>query len=192
MYLHWVGSPEDEGETTNGSKEAAYLATTSASGLASIDNKLPDNNEVGNAGNGVPSPLLRSTLGAESSEETGQDHDDISDDGNEDAATVHASQEGKIQEEEWGSQSPVNVTSPVNLAVHLVGGVWDVRVGLADIGLVVADTVTASHGEVGEGSEEGDHGGDDVEKTLGLERRQLRGFLSEDEQSHIPLGRSMP
>jgi len=163
----WVGGPEDEGEATDGGVEVANLATTSGSGLASVDNKLPDNNEVGNAGNGVPSPLLRGTLRAESSEEAGQDHDDVGNNGDKDAATVHASKESEIQEQEWGGQSPVNVTSPVYLAVDLVGGVWNVLVGLANGGLVVADTVSASHGEVGEGSEDGDHGGDDVEEALG-------------------------
>lgn len=117
--LHWVGSPKDKSESTNGKVEVANLAAASGSSLAAANNELPDNHEVGNAGNGVPAPLLWSTLRAEGSKETGQDHDNISDNGNEDAATVHASQKGKIQEEKWGGQSPVDVTSPVDLAVDL-------------------------------------------------------------------------
>lgn len=166
--LHWVDGPEDEGKGTDGTEEVANLATTSHGALTTANNELPDNDKVSDAGNGVPPPLLRSAFRAESGEKTGQHHDDIGDNGNKNVATVHAGQKSEIQEEEWGGQSPVDVTGPVDLAVYLRGGVWDVLVRLADGDVVVANTVTAGHGEVRQSREDGDHGGDDVVETLGL------------------------
>jgi hypothetical protein len=127
---------------------------------------VPDNEDVGNAGNGVPAPLLGSALLAESSEQTSEDHDEISDDGHDDVSTRHASQKTEIEEQEGSGQGPVNVTGPEDLAVHLVEGVWDVVVLLADGDLLDGDTVAGGHGEVGERSEDGDHGSDGVVEAL--------------------------
>lgn len=41
-------------------------------------------------------------------------------------------------------------------------------VRLADLRSVVADAVAGSHGKVGEGCEDGDHGGDHMVEALGL------------------------
>ena len=166
--LHWVDGPEDEGEATDGSEEVADLATLGSSSWATVEDELPDDNQVGNACNGVPSPLLWSALSTESSEETSQDHDQVGDDGDEDAATVHASEKSEIKEQEWGGDGPVDVTGIVDLAVDVLGGVWDVLVRLADLNVVVANTVASSHGEVRERSGDRDDGGDNVIETLGL------------------------
>lgn len=166
--LHWVDGPDDESEATDGSEEVADLATLGSSSRATVDDEHPDDNEVGDASNGVPAPLLWSALSAESSEETGQDHDDVGDDGEHDAATVHASEECKVEEQKWSGERPVDVSSPVDLAVDVVLGVWNVLVRLADGDVVVADTVAGGHGEVRESSSGGDQAGDNVIETLAL------------------------
>ena len=130
---------------------------------------MPDDDEVGNASHGVPAPLLRGTFCAVGSEETGQDHDDIGDNSHEDVSTVHAGEKSKVEEEERGGDGPVNVTSEEDLAVDVVEGVVDVLVLFSDLDVVPADTVAGGHGEVGDGSGDGDDGGDDVVETLGLE-----------------------
>jgi hypothetical protein len=129
---------------------------------------VPDNEDVGNAGNGVPAPLLGSTLLTESSEETSQDHDQIGNNGHEDVSTGHASKETEIEEQKRSGQAPVNVACPEDLAVDLVEGVGDMVVLLADDDLLDGDTMSSGHGEVGEGSEDSDHGGDGVVETLRL------------------------
>jgi hypothetical protein len=63
--LHGVDGPDDEGEATNGSEEVADLATLGGGSVAAVEDELPDNDEVGNAGNGVPAPLLGGLLRAE-------------------------------------------------------------------------------------------------------------------------------
>ena len=98
--LHWVDSPDDQSEATDGSEEVGDLAALVGSSATSVDEELPDDDQVGNAGNGVPAPLLWSALSAESSEETSEDHDDVGDDGDEDVATVDTSKESQVKEQE--------------------------------------------------------------------------------------------
>lgn len=132
---------------------------------------MPDDEDVGNAGNGVPAPFLGSTLRAESSEETGQDHDQVGNDGQEDVGTRHASQKTEVKEQERSGDGPVDVTSVEDLAVDGLIGVWNMVVLVADGDLVKRDTVSSGHGEVGEGSSDGDDGRDDMVQTL-----VLRGY----------------
>lgn len=129
---------------------------------------MPEDKDEGNAGDGVPAPLLRSVLGAEGSKETSQDHDDISSDHHEEVSTSHAGKETEIEEQERGRDGPVDVTGPVDLAVGGGEGVGNMVVLLALDNLGQRDTVGGGHGEVGESSRQGDDGGDDVVETLVL------------------------
>jgi hypothetical protein len=166
--LHRVDSPDDEGEATDGSEEVANLATLGGGSVAAVEDELPDNDEVGNAGNGVPAPLLGGLLRAERGEETSEDHDDVGNNGDQDVGTGKTSEQRKVEEEKRGGDGPVNVTSPVDLAVDVVLGVRDVLVVLHLGGVVVANAVAAGHGEVGESGEGDNEGGQDVVQTLGL------------------------
>jgi hypothetical protein len=166
--LHGVDSPDDEGEATNGSEEVANLATLGGGGVAAVVDELPDNDEVGNAGNGVPAPLLGGLLRAERGEETSENHDDVGNNGNQNVGTGKTSEQRKIEEQERGGNGPVDVTGPVDLAVDVVLGRGNVLVVLLLGGVVVADTVAAGHGEVGQSGEGDNEGGQDVVQTLGL------------------------
>jgi len=163
----WVDGPDDQSKGSNGSEKAADLATLGSGGWATVKHQLPNYNKVGDASNGIPAPLLGSTLGTESGEETSQDHDQIGDDGDENAATVHAGQKSQIEEQEWSGDGPVNIAGPEDLAVDVVGGVWDVLVRLAGNDMVPADSVASGHGEVGDGGRDGNQSGDDMVETLG-------------------------
>lgn len=166
--IHWVDGPDDESETANGSEEVANLAALGDSSGAAVVDELPDNDEVGNASNGVPAPLLWRALSAKGSKETSENHDDIGEDGNQNAAAVHASEKTQVEEQKRSRQRPVHVTGPVDLAVQVMLGVWYVLVGVTDDHMVVANAGTAGHGEVRASGNDGDHGGDDVVQTLGL------------------------
>lgn len=123
---------------------------------------MPDDEDVGNAGNRVPAPLLGSALGAVGSEEPSQDHDHVSNDGHGDVGTAHAGQETEVEKQKRRGQAPVNVASPEDLAVNLLGRVWDVVVLVVDNDLVDRDTVAGGHGEVRDGSNDGDDCGNDM------------------------------
>ena len=143
-YIHWVDSPEDQGKASNGSEESLGLAILVCSCGTAVEGKLVDNDQVGNAGNSVPSPFS-SICVAEGSKETGEDHDHIGHNGDEDASTVEAGKERQIEEQEWCGHGPVDISSPVNLAVDGLICVWDMLVGLDLDNLVEADSITACH-----------------------------------------------
>jgi hypothetical protein len=131
---------------------------------------VPDDKDVGNAGNGVPAPLLGGAFLTESSEQTGQDHDQIGNNGHDDVSTRHASQQTKVEEQQRSGQAPVDVAGPEDLAVHLVESIGNVVVLLTDGDLLDGDTVSGGHCEVRDGGEDGDHGRDGVVETLRLMR----------------------
>jgi len=94
--LHWVHGPEDEGEAGDSLKEGSSLGVLGLDCSTTVNGELVDDNQVGNASNGIVSPFGALVV-AKSSKETGQDHDDISNDGNEDVGAAQASEEGKVQ-----------------------------------------------------------------------------------------------
>lgn len=171
--IHWVEGPENQSETRNGSEEGTSLLVSGLCRGTAVYSKLVDDHKVGNASDGVVSPLL-STLVSESSEEASQNHDQISNDGDEDVSTAQSSEEGKVEEQERGRDTPVDVASPVHLAVDVLSGVGSVLVGFLDDNVVIRDAVTGSHCEVRDGSESGDEGSQDVEKAFLLCQGQLR------------------
>ena len=48
--VHWVDSPEDQGEATNGTEESLGLAVLVGDGCTAVDSQLVDDDEVCNAG----------------------------------------------------------------------------------------------------------------------------------------------
>jgi len=126
---------------------------------------LVNNDQVGGTSHSVPSPFL-SIAASERGEETGQNHDDISDNCNEDVGTVETSEEGKIEKEERSGNGPVDVTSPEDLSVDVLEGSGSVVVGFLDNDVCVAVSITSGHCEVGEGCEEGNEGSQNVEETF--------------------------
>ena len=169
-HEHRVDGPEDKSKASNGGEEGGGLLILALDDVAAIEAELVDDNQVGNAGNGVPSPL-GSLADGEGGKEPGDDHDQVSDDGDQDIGTGQASQDGQIAEQKRGGDGPVDVTSPVDLALDgLVGG----RVAaLLDLDGVIADAILNGHGEVGNGSKGGDEGRQDVEEAFLLSSDQL-------------------
>ena len=64
--------------------------------MTAVDSQLVDDDQVGKASHGVPPPF-RAALNREGGKETSQDHDDVSNDGNEDVGTGQSSEKAKIQ-----------------------------------------------------------------------------------------------
>lgn len=106
-----------------------------------------DNNQVGYDSHSIPAPLLALVM-TERGEETGQDHHQISNNGNKDVCTVQASKNGEVQQKERSGNAPIDVTRPEDLAVDINVRVWDVLVGLRDDGVCERVSTTCSHGIV--------------------------------------------
>ncbi len=110
---HWVHCPKDEGETGNGLEEFARLGVFGHGHGTSVNRKLIDDDKERGATHGVVSPL-DTFFRSKGREETGQDHDDISHDGDEDVGTTQTGEEGKIQEQKGGGDTPIDVSGPVD------------------------------------------------------------------------------
>lgn len=160
-----VESPEDQSEATDGSKELGGSVVLGQRSTTTRDDELVDDDEVCDASNSIVSPLLAIIL-AKGSKETKENHDDVRNDGDEDACSIHASKESKVQEQERSGQAPVNVAGPEDLAEDVVDGVGDVIVCFLNDDVGEGVSVSGSHGEVGDGCEGGDEGGDNVEESL--------------------------
>ena len=83
-------------------------------------------------------------------------------------SAIQTSKESKVEEQQRCCQGPVNVSSPVHLAIDILGGVGDVVVLLADADVVIRDACAGGHGEVGDGSKDRDQGRDDMVEAFGL------------------------
>lgn len=147
-HLHGVGSPENGGVDRDGDKEAAELLALGAGVGSTVETQVPEDKDEGNAGDGVPAPLLRSVLGAESSEETGENHENIGNNHHDQVSTGHASKETKVEEQERSGDGPVDVTGPVDLTVGGGESVGNVVVLLTLNNLGQSNTVGGGHGEV--------------------------------------------
>merc|ERR1712093_685548 len=146
---NWVQGPEDESEATNRSKQLSGAVRLGSDSTTTWDNKPVDDDEVGDASNSIVSPLL--AIGAsESCEETKEDHDEISDDGDGDVGAVHACEESKVEDEKRSGECPVDVAGPEDLTEDVLHGVGGVLVGFLDDDVGEGVSVSGGHGEVGD------------------------------------------
>lgn len=137
-----------------------------------MNSELVDDHEVGNASYSIVSPLGALTRG-EGSKEASQNHDDVSDDGNEYVGTAQSSEEAEIHEQKWSSNAPIDITSPVDLTLNLVDLCREVLVFNLDQGGGEGNTITVGHGIVRDCGEGGDEGSQDVEEAFLLDGDRL-------------------
>jgi len=165
---HRIGSPDDKRDASNGDEEGADLVAPRLSLCAAVDCQMPDDHEVSHASNSVPTPLLGCALATECRKEASQNHDNIRNDGHEDMGTIETGQQAEIEEQEGCRDGPVDIASPVDLALHLGVGVRNVVMLMADMGDMDRNTVAGRHGEVGESRSYSDPSSDDVIQTASL------------------------
>ena len=131
-----------------------------------MERQLVDNNKESNASPSIPSPFL-SISSTESSEETGEDHDQVGHNGNEDVCPRQTGDKSQVEKQERGGKRPVYVSCPIDFTINGCVCVWQVvPVGFGEDDLVVGDAVTSCHGKVGEEGKGGDEGSQDVEETF--------------------------
>lgn len=160
-----IKSPENQSEASNSSEECSSLGVLCSSGLATSNCKDPYNHDVGNTSHSIVSPLL-SPRCAKGSEESGEHHDDISNNSDENIGTVYASKEAEIEEKKWGGDTPVDVTCPQDLTVDSLSKVWTTFNGGLILDGSIGFAVAGSHGEVGNCGKESDAGSKNVEQSL--------------------------
>lgn len=181
-YSHGVGCPQDEGEQSQGSEQLGDLVSASLDGVCAVQGDVPDDEDVGNASNGVPAPLLGGLLAAVGCKETGQDHNQVGDDSHEGVGAINAGQKAEISQQERRGDGPVDVPSEVDLTADVVVSVGDLVVVRLDLNAVQVGTVTGGHAEVRQSSGNCNEGGDDVVEALrhrnvpGQQGEEARGY----------------
>jgi len=102
-----VERPDDEGQAAAPDEDLADITAKVAGVLAGLENEHVPDPEESNAAKGEVAPLV---LGPdESTDETGDDHDLVDQDGPHDSGPGHASGEEKIEKEERSGDEPVNL-----------------------------------------------------------------------------------
>ena len=89
---------------------------------------MPDDDQVGNASNRIPSPFLRSALTTKGGKETSENHDQVGNDGHDGASTINTSEQAQVEQKQRCRDAPVNITSPINLTIDVLVGVGHVLV----------------------------------------------------------------
>jgi len=182
-----INGPENQGESSQGSKELLDAVALGHGRPTSMQGNVPDDKDVGNARNSIPSPLLHGVLFAKGCEQATEDHDEISHNGHQGVCAINTREEAEIQQQERRGDAPVDVSRPEDLAAHLVVRVGNVLVMVAHRRAVVGAGLARRHSEVGDSSREGDDGGDDMVETLGhgnipgQEGEEARGEDHDDE-----------
>lgn len=169
-YVHRVENPNDQGIPSNSSEEGSSLVRLGHGRGTSINDELVHNDEVGNASPGIVPPLLALIVGNKGSEETGDDHDEIGHNGNENAGSVEAGKKAEVEKEKGSGEAPVDVTGPEYLTVDVLVDVWEPFLGLflEYMDNVEGCSVASGHGVVGDEGEGGNEGGKDVEESFVL------------------------
>lgn len=134
--LHWVDGPKKKGVTGDGTIESLGLAILTSRSTTAIETKLVDDDKVGNASESIPTPLL-TIGGTESSKETAENHDQVSNDGDENVCATKTSQEGKIKEQERSGDAPIKIAGIIDLAVDMLNCIWGMLVLLNDGGVFI-------------------------------------------------------
>jgi hypothetical protein len=167
---NWIQGPENQGETSDGSEKGSSLSILCQHRTATGNGEQVNDDQVGNASHGIPSPLLAITVTI-SSEKSSKNHDLVCENGDENVGTVQAGEESKIEKEERSGERPVHISGPEDLAEHVHNGVGDsVLVALAFHNVGKGVSASCGHGEVGQSSKCSDEGSNDMEQSLLLSK----------------------
>ena len=166
QYSHGVGRPQDEGKQSQRSEKLRDLVSAGLDGVGAVQGDVPHHENVGNASNGIPAPLLGGLLTAVSCKESGQDHDQVGDDSHDSVGAVNAGQKAEVGQQEGRGNGPVDVPGKIDLTADVVVSVGDLVVVSLDLDAVQVGTVTGGHAEVRQGGSDRDECGDDVVETL--------------------------
>lgn len=167
--VHGIGCPKDNGVAGQHQVEVGNTFRVLSLGLvAAIHKEVPDDHQIGNAGNRVVAPLRGRVVPAERSEQTHEDHDDVRKDGHQEVGTVETGKQAEVDEQEWRGKSPINVAGPEDLALNVGEGVGHMVVGMADGDVLDGHTLSGGHNEVGQGGDGRNECRDDMVETVGL------------------------
>lgn len=154
-----------------------------------MNRDVPDDEKVRNAADGIPTPFLSSMLLSKGSEQTGEDHDQIGNNGHSGVGAINSSEKAQVQQEKRRGDSPVDVSCVVDLAALQVVGAWELAVMILDLVAVEAGGVAGGHGKVRDCGSNCDERRDDmvepaVDGNLPRHGSEDSGSCSHDDEDH--------
>ena len=174
-----IEEPQEDGQHATLEIDAVDRWAECAGVLACDESKDIDDVEESKHAEGEETPLV--TGRDEGADETGDDHDLIHEDGDEDGRPWEASRQGEIQEQQWCGDDPVNVTDIEDLTgVSKGSSTWRAQELDGDGSL----TKVGTHGKVGYRSHEGNGRGDIVEDAMRARFRETQTHEDERGQGH--------
>lgn len=128
---------------------------------------MVQHDQVAHTADGQPHPALWGITGERAQQARAQ-HDKVGGNGGNQVGAGQTGHEGKVDQDERGGNSPVEVTQPQDLAVNILGGVGDVFVVVGDVGMIISDTLAGGKSKIGDEGEGGDEGCSGMEDTASL------------------------
>ena len=105
LYLHRVGGPEEKSEASNGGEEGSGLGILVGNCSAAVEGQLVHDNQVSDAGHSIISPGGAVVLG-KAGKQTGEDHENVGNNGHGDVGAAQAGEEGKVKKQEGSGNAP--------------------------------------------------------------------------------------
>lgn len=174
--LHWVSRQDKGKEASDGRVEVGHVIALGLSLGPTVDCQMPNNNEVGEAGEDKHAPLLSGSRVSESGREAGHEHEDVGNDGHQEVCSVETAEHAKCKQEKWCCQDPVDKVGPEDLtgdglvARDIAG---KVLVLVVNRGVLESRALSSRHCEVGDGGDEHRECNEDMVQAFGLTSLEL-------------------
>jgi len=155
----WVDEPKEDGPASTEEVGTVDFATDGSGVLATDDDDVVGDEEESSTAEDEVTPLV--ARDDEGTNETGDDHDFVHEDGVEDGGPWETSSEQNVQQKKRSSDDPVNVSNIEDLTVVTA----NLRVAAVEFNTNRSVTQVRGHGEVSNGGGKGNGGSDVVEDT---------------------------
>ncbi|KAL6406060.1 opsin-like protein [Ilyonectria robusta] len=124
---------------------------------------MPDDEQIGNAADGIPAPFLGRVNMSKGREQPGQYHDYICHHCHEGMSSIDSGKKKQFEQKQRHGETPVDIACPEDLATYVVIRVGEVLVMIRVRSAVEARCVTRGHGKVSERGDDGGQCSDDME-----------------------------
>ena len=155
-----VQGPEEGSQATADEEGATDILAHDIGVLTGLESEHIDDETEGGAAEDEVSPLV--ARADESASQTGDDHDLVDKNDIHDSRPRHAGSEEQVHEQERGSDEPVDVAHIEDLTVETSNA----RVAALELDSNAGPAKVRCHGEVCNGGDHGDRGGDVVEDAV--------------------------
>jgi len=147
-HSHRIQRPQDEREQRQRAKQLPHPSPLGSNHAGPVQRDMPHDEQIRNARDGIPPPLLRRTRLTKRREQTGQNHNDIRHNCHERMRAANAADQAQVEDQQRRGQSPIDIARPVDLATHVVECVREMLMFVADSDAIERGGVARGLGKV--------------------------------------------